>query len=197
MNPSESAGCRGPGIVGVVSGEILERLTRFDATLERGEAHPRILLGIRVRIRGDGYEDVGDLTLLRGDEALPFGFEQGAELVVVRLDARCDLVPGDLQVSQAQPLRCHVLVPVLLEVRRDLGLRGLRTAEVGRGDGQQRKRSLLQPHAHGVAQLSGRHEVRAGDAECDLLLQQRPPEFFLEPAGRVTLGAQPVLVGNL
>ena len=127
---------RGPGIVRMLLRDVLEGLARHDTLPEPGRTLPRLLHGIPASPGLHGYENVGDLALLRGDEALPLGIEQGAKLVVIRLDAVRDRAHGDLQVAQAQPLGGEVLGPMPFEVRSDLGIRRLGALEVGGGNGQ-------------------------------------------------------------
>ena len=82
-------------------------------------------------------------------------------------------------------------------MRSDLGVHRRGTLEFGGGDGEQRERARLQTHTHRVTQPTLGDEFRLGYTEGDLLFKQRPPEIFLESAGRVALAPQPALVGIL
>ena len=128
---------RGPRVVGTFPRQILERLARQDAALQREEPFPHPGDFVLASIGRNGDEDVRDLAFLRRHEALRIDLEQGAKLVVVRLHAGGDFVQGDLQVAQAQAFGRGELAAVLLEVRSDLRIRRLGRLEVGGRNGEQ------------------------------------------------------------
>ena len=123
--------------------DVLERLARHDPLPEPGGPGPRLFHGIFAGPGLDGHQNMGHLALPGGEEAPPLGVEQGAELLVIRLDAVRYRAHGDLQVAQAQPLGGEIFGPMPLEVRRDPGLLRLRALEVGGREAELREGALL------------------------------------------------------
>ena len=145
---------RGPGIFGVLSRQILERLAHLDTIPQTDEMFSRLIHGIGIGIGRNRYQDVGDLALLWSDEAFRFGVEQSAELLVVRPDTGGNLIHRDFQIAQAQSLGCRVLAAMFLEVGHDLRFRGFGDVEIGGRNGKQREGALLQSNPYGVTQCA-------------------------------------------